>query len=133
MMLGNNLGTWAAGAVLAALLGTMIGMALDRIDLRAKLDKAEARVIELDLAVASRDATIATLNANKIDGEEIARVSAKACQSTIKFQMRAAAEAQEIHNASDDAAAARAYDRLLCQRPEAAGHPACATAAPAGE
>lgn len=132
MVLGNNLITWVGGAALAALLTAMAGMALDRNDLRTKLDAAEVKIVELETSVATHQATIAALNETKIDGEAIARMSAKACQSAVKFQLRASNEAQEIRNASDDAAAARAYDELLCRRPEAAGHPACATAPATG-
>jgi multidrug resistance efflux pump len=131
MLLGNNLFTWAASAGLAMMLTALVGTTLDRNDLRAKLDKAEARVVELDLSVASLTASNDTLLATKVDGEEIARLTAQSCRSAVKFSLQANREAKEIDNADDDAGAARAYDHLLCQRPEAAGHPACAAASAA--
>lgn len=128
MLLGNNLITYVAGTVVLIVL-TMFGMtALERNDLRAKLDKASAEIVTLNTSVATLTATNDTLLSTKVDGEEVARLAAKSCQSAIKFQLRAANEAQEIQDADDDVGAARAYDHLLCQRPEAAGHPACAAA-----
>lgn len=115
-----------AGGTVAAVLLALVGLkTLEINDLRGQLSARVVEISDLKSAVAARDAALAALNETKIDGEEIARVAARACQSAVKFQIKAQAEAVEIRNAPDDDAAARAYDAVLCRRPEAAGHPAC--------
>jgi hypothetical protein len=128
MLLGNNLFTWAVSAGLAMMLTALVGMTFDRNDLRTKLDKANAEVTELKTSNAAYAAANTELLSTKVDSEEIARLTAQSCRSAVKFSLQANREAKEIDNADDDAGAARAYDDLLCQRPEAAGHPACAAA-----
>lgn len=109
----------AAGAVIAALgvQSTLRGM---------KIDKLEAAAIEKDITIEGLNSKIATMDLMKIDAETIAALSAETCRKTINFRVRHVTESKEIQDAPDADAAIAAYDRLLCERPEAAGHPKCA-------
>lgn len=78
------------------------------------------------VALQGKQDTIDRMSENVLDGNTIADLAANACRSSINFRINATTEAQEIRNATTTPGGANAaYDRLMCQRPEAINHPRC--------
>lgn len=97
----------------------------------AQIRKDQTQIQQYRDANSGFAAANATLAKGQLDAGAIASLAAKACQSSIKFKVQSQTEAKVISNAQDPSAAVRAYDDVLCRRPEAAGHPKCAAPAAA--
>lgn len=116
--------------VIATLVVVLGGLLVFSYLQAGRIDK---QVAEIALLKSSNSALLVqneTLEALRMTGTEIAEIAAQTCTKTIKVRIQHQEEAKEIQNAPDDTAAARAYDDILCRRPEAAGHPRCADANP---
>lgn len=102
-----------------------LAVALGAMTWRAEHIKDEWVKRGVQLGIANQ--AIADANKNIINGNTIASIAADACKSSITVHVQQAREAEGIRNAANTPGGANAaYNSLMCQRPEAAGHPACA-------
>jgi hypothetical protein len=117
----------------AYVLGVGIAAALGVIGTQYLIVQSQAKQIKAGAAEIARlnDQVTLLTKANgdladkSIAGEDVAAIAAKACKSSIKFRAQNTVESKVIADAPDDVAAVRAYDDLMCARPEAQGHPRC--------
>jgi hypothetical protein len=115
-------------ALLAVLCIVLGKVAFDaRMDAR-RVPGLEQRVSELTEEVTARGVQIAALEASRLSAEDLSAVVTQACTAAVRLRQRHIEQSREIERAPDDRAAADAYRRLLCDRPEASGHPACGSA-----
>lgn len=91
----------------------------------SEIKKLETKVTEQKITIEAYASKEELLEELRTQAAEIGSVAADACRKTINFRVKHTVESVEIQNAADDIAAAAAYDRILCQRPEAANHPKC--------
>lgn len=122
-----------AAVALVLLFGTISALGWTSWVRGEKIKKLEATLAQNELVIAAHKDKELLLEELRSSAAEIGQISAEACRATVSFRVKHTVESMEIQNAEDDAAAAAAYDRLLCERPEAASHPKCARADPLSE
>lgn len=96
--------------------------------LKGEVDNLKTQKRMLEQSNSQLAQTIAVYESSTRDTDSIGKALAQACASSVQVRVIQTRQAQEIRNAPDPDTAARTYDRLLCERPEAAGHPACSPA-----